>query len=231
MRTYAEALNLIVANSKELDKLDRARKELLRRQLNAADRADKLFSLDWQFKGLEKGQMDVLQDLVQFPPHYLEYNALLEKFSEAIQVPYRLRVFIMTKYCDGADAKLDAQLQTVINTVKDAVRARAYHPQLAAETKVHPNLWENVECQMLGCARGIAIVEDRFNPKLNPNVAMEWGWMRAMRKPVLYLVEKAVPPEQTPADVMGLIRSRFDWDNPEADIPRLIAEDLPNIGL
>jgi hypothetical protein len=28
---------------------------------------------------------------------------------------------------------------------------------------------------------------------------------------------------------MGLIRSRFDWDNPEADIPRLIAEDLPTI--
>jgi nucleoside 2-deoxyribosyltransferase len=117
----------------------------------------------------------------------------------------------------------------VINTVKDAVKAKAYHPLLAAETKLHPNLWENVECQMLACPRGIAIVEDRFNPKLNPNVAMESGWMRAMKKPVLYLVEKAVPASQSPADVMGLISSRFDWDNPEADIPRLIAEDLPLI--
>jgi hypothetical protein len=26
---------------------------------------------------------------------------------------------------------------------------------------------------------------------------------------------------------MGLIKGRFDWDNPEADIPRLIAEGLP----
>ena len=34
---------------------------------------------------------------------------------------------------------------------------------------------------------------------------------------------------QIPADLMGLIRSRFDWDNPGADIPRLIAEYLPNI--
>jgi hypothetical protein len=48
-----------------------------------------------------------------------------------------------------------------------------------------------------------------------------------MKKPVLYLVEKAVPAEQIPADLMGLIRSRFDWDNPEADIPGLIAEYLP----
>ncbi len=80
---------------------------------------------------------------------------------------------------------------------------------------------------MLTCARGIAIVEDRFNPKLNPNVAMEWGWMRAMKKDVLYLVEKAVPAEQIPADLMGLIRSRFNWDDPEADIPRLIDEFLP----
>ena len=78
--------------------------------------------------------------------------------------------------------------------MKDAVKAKGYRPQLAAETKLHPNLWENVECQMLyACARRIAIVEDRFNPKLNPNVAMEWGWMRAMKKPVLYIVEKAVP--------------------------------------
>jgi hypothetical protein len=42
---------------------------------------------------------------------------------------------------------------------------------------------------MLARSRGIAIVEDRFNPNLNSNVAMEWGWMRAMNKPVLYLVE------------------------------------------
>ena len=148
-------------------------------------------------------RMDVLQDLVQFPPHYLQYAELLDRFSNTINVPYSRRVFIMTKYRDGADAKLDAQLQTVIDTVKAAVKGQFYHPQLAAETQLHPNLWENIECQMLACARGIAIVEDRFNTKLNPNVAMEWGWMRAMRKPVLYLVEKGIPAAETPADLGG----------------------------
>jgi hypothetical protein len=64
-------------------------------------------------------------------------------------------------------------------------------------------------------------VESKFKPELNPNVAMEWGWMRAMRKPVLYLVEKDAKP---PADVAGLIKARFDWLNPKADIPRLVTD-------
>ena len=132
----------------------------------------------------------------------------------------------MTKYCDGVNTVLDAQLQAVIDTVKDAVAASGYHPQLAADAKFHQNLWENVEFLMLACARGIAIVEDRFNPKLNPNVAMEWGWMRAMKKPVLYLVEKSVPASQIPADVLGLIQARFDWDKPTDDIPKLVAAEL-----
>ena len=44
--------------------------------------------------------------------------------------------------------------------------------------------------------------------------------MRAMRKPVLYLVEKSM--EVAPADVAGLIKERFDWLNPQADIPELV---------
>jgi hypothetical protein len=45
----------------------------------------------------------------------------------------------MTKYCNGADPLLDAQLQTVIDTVKHSVVGCGYHPQLAAEIKLHSN--------------------------------------------------------------------------------------------
>jgi hypothetical protein len=227
VRSPEDALKLIVWLSSEMATLDKKRKEWL--DLNAADRAEKLHMLDVEFRSYERERMDVLQDLVQFPPQHLQYRELLEQFNKEIMVPYRMRVFIMTKYPDGADAKLDAQLQTVINTVKDAVKAKAYHPYLASDKTWHHNVWENVEFYMFACARGIAIVEDRFNPKLNPNVAMEWGWMRAMKKDVLYLVEKGA--KETPADIMGLIKGRFDWDNPEADIPRLIAENLPFLDL
>lgn len=228
MRSYEDALKLLLALSSEIVKLNRTRKEYLNSGLNAADKAEKVDKLDDQLAQVEKERIDVLHDLVLFPPHLLQYAQTLQQFNQKLKgegKPYERRVFIMTKYCDGADAQLDAQLKAVIDSVKAAVVSSGYHPLLAADTKLHPNLWENIECQMLSCGRGIAIVEDRFNPKLNPNVAMEWGWMRAMNKPVLYLVEKSVT--QVPADVAGLIKSRFDWDNPRADIPQLVAQDLP----
>jgi hypothetical protein len=227
VRNYEQALNLILVLSRDMAKLDKTRKEYLRGGLGANDMSDKLDRLDKEFKQLGNDRMEVLRDLVLFPPHHFHYSALLDQFSQQLKDnPYQRRVFIMTKYPDRNDANLDAQLEIVIATVKAAVTAAGYHPQLAGETKLHPNLWENIVCQMLACGRGIAIVENRFNPKLNPNVAMEWGWMRAMEKPVLYLVEKAIPDAEIPADVKGLIMSRFDWDNPPADIPGLVAAEL-----
>jgi hypothetical protein len=98
VRSYEDALNLIVALSSEMAKLDNRRKEWHRRDLSAADRAEKLYTLDAQSRLYEKERMGVLQDLVQFPPHHLQYRELLEQFNKAIMVPYRLRVFIMTKY-------------------------------------------------------------------------------------------------------------------------------------
>jgi hypothetical protein len=227
MRSYDEALELLLALSRDIAKFKRTRKEYEDSGLNPADKAEKIDKLDEQLLQTKRERQAVLHDLVVFPPHHGQYSQLIVQFDKALKAqgkPYERRVFIMTKYRDGADAHRDAELQTVIDTVKAAVEARGYHPQLAGELKLHANLWENIECQMLGCARGIAIVEDRFNPKLNPNVAMEWGWMRAMKKPVLYLVEKAVA--EVPADVAGLIKSRFDWDHPQTDIPQLIAQEL-----
>ena len=77
---------------------------------------------------------------------------------------------------------------------------------------------------MLACARGIAIVESQFNEKLNPNVAMEWGWLRGMGRPVLYLVENEV--EVIPPDVLGLLKDRFEWSNPEPVIRKAVFLEL-----
>jgi hypothetical protein len=67
-------------------------------------------------------------------------------------------------------------------------------------------------------------LSSRFNEKLNPNVAMEWEFMRAFRRPVTYLVEKDV--NAVPADVAGLIQGRFDWTTPQADIPGMVKKEL-----
>jgi hypothetical protein len=104
MRTYEDALKLVVELSSELAKVEKERWQCRRSALHDADKAVKLYRLDAQFSQCEKQRMDVLQDLVQFPPHYLQYAELLDRFSNTINVPYSRRVFIMTKYRDGADA-------------------------------------------------------------------------------------------------------------------------------
>jgi hypothetical protein len=228
MRSLEEALQLVLAQQKSIAKLQRDLKDNQNASLNAADKAERLAQIGQQIRQTEGAQIRALEDLVNFPPHRLGYRPMLDAFEQKLRAlgqPAEKRVFIMTKYPDGKNPALDQQLQAVIDAVRNAVKARGYHPQLATDDKLHPNLWENIEIQMLGCGRGLAIVEDRFNTKLNSNVAMEWGWMRAMNKPVTYLVEQGI--EQAPADVAGLIKSRFKWDDPLGSIPALVAAELP----
>jgi hypothetical protein len=77
-----------------------------------------------------------------------------------------------------------------------------------------------VELHLLGCQQGVAIVEDRYLSELNPNVAMEWGWMRGMGKPVLFMVEEGF--RHSRADIRGLIEDSFRWTDPEAGMTSAI---------
>ena len=77
---------------------------------------------------------------------------------------------------------------------------------------------------LFGCRRGIAIVESKYRQELNPNVTMEWGWMRGMGKDVLYLVEGTF--DLARADISGLLQDRFLWEAPEADISKAINQWL-----
>jgi hypothetical protein len=54
VRSYEDALKLILALTSQLAKTDKARKEWHRRDLNAADRAERLYMLDAQFELYEK---------------------------------------------------------------------------------------------------------------------------------------------------------------------------------
>lgn len=130
----------------------------------------------------------------------------------------------MTKYPDKQNSKLDTELKAVVQTVKAAVSKSGFYQHLAGDSEPHEELWGNIVCHMLVCSRGIALVESKYRQDLNPNVAMEWGWMRAMGKRVLYLVEREA--KHGPADVAGLLKAPFDWLNPEADIPTAVASYL-----
>jgi hypothetical protein len=223
MRSFDEALALLGLLAKDVAKLQRQQKEILSAaNLNAGDRTDRADAIAREIEKQERERIGVLRELVTYPPRYIPYAQPLKQF--VTDAACEKSVFVMTKYPDGKDLKKDTELKRVIAAVTGAVKRAGFEPRLASSKKYHPNLWENVEVYLLGCCRGIAIVEDKFKKELNPNVAMEWGWMRAMGKKTLYLVEKDM--KVLPADVNGLIKDRFDWDNPEPGVERAVFVEL-----
>lgn len=181
------------------------------------DLADRIAKLDQQLES-------VARELTTFPPQHLRHQPRIDAFHQ--DGAFDKSVFVMTKFPDaqaaanGANNGKDKELSAVITAVRDAVTACGYTPRVASDRRYHPALWDNVELYLLGCNRGIAIVEDKYLPELNPNVSMEWGWMRGMGRDVLYLVEKDFKHER--ADWNGLIQESFDWANPAADIDRAV---------
>jgi hypothetical protein len=243
MRNFKEALALITLQTSEMDRLEKTRPAI--KKSEGLSDADKIDELDSRLRELEQDRLKVLSDLVAYPPHLTKYAPMVKKlqqkiemnnnpiaasgesaspFGRQIELMQRGSVFIMTKYADEKDLRLDTELGKVIATIKDAVSKSGFYPHLVADSEPHEDLWGNVVCHMLVCSRRIALVESKYRPELNPNVAMEWGWMRAMDKRVLYLVEKGV--KEDPANVSGLLKARFDWLKPEADIPAAVGNYL-----
>jgi hypothetical protein len=56
--------------------------------------------------------------------------------------------------------------------------------------------------------------------ELNPNVTMEWGWLRSTERDVLFLVEKDFDRDR--ADIGGLLKDDFEWDDPDPGIKAAI---------
>ena len=206
---------------------EQERDEFLKGSMNNALKAELLLDVE---KDIEKNKTrlaGVLKDLTRFPPCHLRHQLKLLAFHE--NASYEKSIFIMTKFPNAQNpSPADSELEEVIKTVRNTVVACGYEPRMANDHQYHPLLWDNVELYLLGCQRGIAIVEDKYLPELNPNVAMEWGWMRGMGRNVLYLVENDFTNPR--ADWSGLIESPFDWNNPSHDIPGHVKLWLENAG-
>jgi hypothetical protein len=130
---------------------------------------------------------------------------------------YANNVMIMTRFSAGN--KLLGELDRVLRT---ALRAHDLDP-VRADDKMYMrdrNLWNNVCVYMLCCTYGVAILEDRIKDEFNPNVAIEYGFMRALNKPVLLLADVGF--RNPRADIVGTLRETFDI----TDIERTMTPSL-----
>ena len=91
------------------------------------------------------------------------------------------------------------------------------------------NLWNNVCVYMLGCSRGIAILEDRVMNEFNPNVALEYGFMRALNKPCLLLADTGF--HNLRADIIGTLRETFDITDIPGTVRRPVEKWLRELGI
>ena len=215
MRELDELLDDIFAKRAKHRDLVEQRDATLSSMQNLALREDLSRTFQPHIDAAKKEWKEAVTELVRWPPHKREHFEKLVEFLA--QHDYAKSVFIMTKYPeDPPKSALDGELRTVIDTVKAAVSACGYVPHLASDTRWHPEMFRNIELYMLGCSRAIAIAESRHTKELNPNVMMEWGWLRATDREVLYLVEESF--DLARADISGLISSKFVWADPAPGI-------------
>lgn len=134
---------------------------------------------------------------------------------------YDRNVFIMTRFEPGNRllTRLDEELRKAL--------CRQRLTGIRADDRVYPrdrDLWDNVCVHMLCCSLGVAVLEDRVQNEFNPNVALEYGFMRALDKPVLLLVDSGF--RNLRADVIGTVREAFDIADP--DLAGTLTEPIGN---
>jgi hypothetical protein len=113
-------------------------------------------------------------------------------------------------------------LEDIWSVVDRTVGAYGLKARRADKKSYHDQLWENVCIYMLGSRYGMAILEDRVAAELNPNVALEYGFMRAMSRQVALLRE--IRFKHTRADLTGKLAISFEID----DFKRLRQDTLSN---
>jgi hypothetical protein len=144
---------------------------------------------------------------VAIPGGYKKLMEPLEAFfadEERSCVDYEKNVFIMSRFLTGSKT-----LDSIDKTIRAAVTSVGLISH-RADDRVYPidrNLWDNVCTYMVGCKFGIAVLEDILQDEFNPNVALEYGFMRALGKPTLLLKEQRMRPR---ADILGTLWEPFD---------------------
>lgn len=136
---------------------------------------------------------------------------------------YTHNVFIMTGIGrDQRRVRLDRELRS-------ALREHGLNPVRADDRVYTPDrsLWHNLCVYMICCGMGIAAFEDGADEELNPNVTLEYGFMRALNKPTLLLVEKNL--RRLRSDLAGTLYEPFDLANIETVRPA-VAKWIRDLG-
>ena len=149
-----------------------------------------------------------------YPPLPAGYEYLRAGCARFMQdhPDYDSNVLVMTRFAlDEPLPQLDRELRKTL--CRHGLKAHRADDKMYS---IDAQLWSNLCIYMLCCKYGVAVLEDRIQNEFNPNVALEYGFMRALSKPTLLL--KDVGFRNLRADVLGSLHQEFNM----FDIPRTL---------
>jgi hypothetical protein len=154
------------------------------------------------------------------PPGYEHLGSRVLRFYE--DGPYDKSVFVMMKFPDPRSMKPEhcELLDRIWETLAVTLASYGLMARRADKREYHDQLWENICVYMLGSRYGVAILEDRVAQELNPNVALEYGFMKSMNRQVALC--RDVQFRHDRADLTGKLSKQFEID----DTGKLIPESL-----
>src|SRR4051812_48855978 len=119
---------------------------------------------------------------VVIPPGLHYVTQYVDKIQE--QYPFVDRnVFLMLPFSTPASA-------AIFSAISRELEDHGLVPLKADQKAFAPYLWWNVASYMLACSYGIVVFEPHHEVPFNPNVSIEAGFMLALDRPVLFLVNK-----------------------------------------
>lgn len=118
--------------------------------------------------------------------------------------------------------------QNITAAIRNALEPLGIAAVRADERQYHDDLLWNILTYVYAASFGIAVFERIETEQVNPNVALEVGYMLALRKPVCLLKDRTLPTLH--ADLVGKLYRVFDPLDPTRTIPKELSTWLRDKG-
>lgn len=161
----------------------------------------------------------ITDQIVAIPTAFNNSNDERIKFEE----DELSNVFVIMRYKDKS-----SKFREIETAIRDALKDYGLNAVLAKDDIFYPELWNHVRFCMDHCIFAIAVFDSLTAPDYSPNVALELGYMLALRRHCLILKDDAIPYLAT--DIIGHLYSKFNLNNATQTIGDAVSLWLEKIG-
>ena len=170
--------------------------------------------LNWKMVN-ENSKTRVLGSSFAQPNYPLEITKSLKGFFRDYPDPRRTAFIMMQFGTTPAHSEM-------LDAIRSSLKKFGITGLRADDKEYHEDLFPNVQTYMHGCGFGIALFERLQSDDFNPNVSLEVGYMRALRKPVCLLKDQTL--RELPTDLVGKLYKSFDPQRASESIPTELAK-------